>query len=569
MKRFLNTIIAVSIFIGTIVYVYAADVSVQFDLPDNSKITQTGSLSLEQTISNINNTVTVINNMKANGQVTDAKIIELTSQIYSLEQATMDINLSDKDLSDIALVLNSAESAIEGLSNVQSAEIAIMLSRQFYGLTGGKDLVEEFNRENNFGIETESQGNTAPMPQPNGIIVMGPNGQVEHSTADTPQNSKVVTGTPLVNSFCDVKESDWYYMQVQAMVQKGLFAGKGNITNGIGTFSPNDTMSKAEFITVVARMLYKDDEINNFAKNSSVWWDKYYNACIEKGIFNNKEMTYDSMESGLSREKMSFVVMRTLKKLEPQSFNPLDMAVASSIIPDYKTVSEHLKQYVVHAYASGLLCGTDTKGTFSPKATLTRAEASTVLYRMIEADKRTPEKELYADTYQIAENPDYPIIIREDELSLRRLAREGDIFIKADGTEITIKKGPHGVIGEGQGIAPDLGATSIAGYGMNYTVIDYNVIESHFASFIPYRDSRGIQLTNQHYAVNWMTGEGHWVGDWEVILKNAKPSVNGNFYYQLSDDMNFYWSGTLNEWGSLYYCSEKIINNIKQANGLK
>ena len=171
--------------------------------------------------------------------------------------------------------------------------------------------------------------------------------------------------------------------------------------------------------------------------------------------------------------------------------------------------------------------------------------------------------------YLKPENPDYPIIIREDELSLRRLAREGDIFIKADGTEITIKKGPHGVIGEGQGIAPDLGATSIAGYGMNYTVIDYNVIESHFASFIPYRDSRGIQLTNQHYAVNWMTGEGHWVGDWEVILKNAKPSVNGNFYYQLSDDMNFYWSGTLNEWGSLYYCSEKLINNIKQANGLK
>ena len=279
-------------------------------------------------------------------------------------------------------------------------------------------------------------------------------------------------------------------------------------------------------------------------------------------------MIYDSMEEEMSREKMSFVVMRALKKIEPQSFDPLDMAAANLVISDYEAVSEHLKQYVVHAYASGLLCGTDNKGTFSPKATLTRAEASTVLYRMIESDKRTPEKELYADKYQIAENPDYPIIIREDELSLRRLAKEGDIFIKADGTQITIKKGPRGVIGEGQGIAPDLGATSIAGYGMSYTVIDYNVIKSHFASFLPYHDSRGIQLANQHYAVNWMTGEGHWVGDWQVILENTEPKKNGNFYYQLSDDMNFYWSGTLNEWGTLYYCNEKIINNIKQANGL-
>ena len=578
-KVLVSGLILATLMGSTIMPAYAANVSAQFELGNDSKITQTYGVSFDQTISNINNTIKAINDMKAKGQVTDAQIKELASQIYGLEKATMGITLSDKELSDIANVLNSAESAIDGLDNVQSVEIAIMLSRQFYGLTGGKDLVEEFNRENNFGTKKEENSNPSPMAQPYGVIAVHGTEVVEDYTTDNNyaagSTSGQLTGTQLVNSFWDVKPTDWYYTQVQAMVQRGLFAGKGPIDNGVGTFAPNDTMTKAEFVTVVARMFYKDDEINNFQGDTNIWWDKYYNACVSKGIFSEYEMAYDTMEQGMSREEMSFVAINALRKIEGKSNRTYLMTNAKSVIPDYSQVSKHLQSYVVQAYADGLLCGTDAQGTFAPKDTLTRAEASTVLYRIVESDARTPNRDLYTSNnggdsgYQYAENTASPITIKEGEVTLRRLAKEGDTVIKADGTSVVLKKGPNGILGEGQGVAADLGATTISGMSLEYTVTDYNKVKVNFRSDIHFEDSTGTQVTNQKYFVNGITGEGHWAKEWEAIVKNSKPIVEGKFGYQLSEDKNFYWSAGGGDWAPIYSnSSDKLINNIRQANGL-
>lgn len=582
-KVLVSGLILATLMGSTIVPTYAANVSGQFTLVDNSKITQTYGVSFDQTIVNINNTIKAINDMKAKGQVSDAQIKELASQIYSLEKATMGITLTEQNLADIEKVLNSAESAIDGLDNVQSVEIAIMLSRQFYGLSGGKDLVAEFNQKNNYGGQTKKESGLAPEIQSNGIITMRGTEAVNTDSYTANNNyaagstSGQLTGTQLVNSFWDVQPNDWYYTQVQAMVQRGLFAGKGPIDNGVGTFAPNDTMTKAEFITVVARMFYKDDEINNFDSGTGIWWDKYYNACVSKGIFSEYEMAYDSMEQGMSREEMSFVAINALRKLEGQSNKTYLMTNAKTVIPDYTEVSKHLQSYVVQAYADGLLCGTDAQGTFAPKDTLTRAEASTVLYRIVESDARTPKRDLYStnqgsgnnSSHQFAENTASPITIKEGEKTLRRLAKEGDTVIKADGSKVVLKKGPNGILGEGQGVAADLGATTETNMHAGYTVTDYNKTGYVFASSVYFEDSTGTSVHNQKYFVNGITGEGHWAKEWQVILKNAKPTTTGEFNYQISPDKNFYWSDGLGEWAPIYSnSSDKLINNIRQANGL-
>ena len=101
MKKILSCLIISSTLVSTLTPTYAANINTQFELGSESKITQTYGVSFDQTISNINNTIKAINDMKAKGQVSDAQIKELASQIYSLEKATMGITLSDKELSDI------------------------------------------------------------------------------------------------------------------------------------------------------------------------------------------------------------------------------------------------------------------------------------------------------------------------------------------------------------------------------------------------------------------------------------------------------------------------------------
>lgn len=552
-KVLVSGLILATLMGSTIVPTYAANVSGQFTIVDNSKITQTYGVSFDQTIVNINNTIKAINDMKAKGQVTDAQIKELASQIYSLEKATMGITLSDKELSDIANVLNSAESAIDGLDNVQSVEIAIMLSRQFYGLSGGKDLVEEFNRENNFGTQNQNKYEVY-SPAVDGTVRI-PSASKNNATDSYTANNNFaagstsgqLTGTQLVNSFWDVKPTDWYYTQVQAMVQRGLFAGKGPIDNGVGTFAPNDTMTKAEFVTVVARMFYKDDEINNFDSGTGIWWDKYYNACVSKGIFSEYEMAYDSMEKGMSREEMSFVAIRALRKIEGQATRTYDMTKANSVIPDYSQVSKHLQSFVVKAYADGLLCGTDAQGTFAPKDTLTRAEASTVLYRIVESDARTPNKELGR---VISSGPSQswadPIQINEGQKRTNRPAKAGDIFVKANGERVMLKLGPNGILGEGQGVAPDIGLSM----GMDICKANekFSYAPERYGSWL---DSTGSDFNNGTYNVNRTTGEGHWYSEWMHLQKvYPKPTTAGTSAGEVSQDPYhlYQWDDVVEMW---------------------
>ena len=106
-KVLVSGLILATLMGSTIIPVHASNISGKFVIGDDIKITQTYGVSFDQTISNINNTIKAINDMKAKGQVSDAQIKELASQIYSLEQA-LSYN-SDGDANVVEEVLNEAE----------------------------------------------------------------------------------------------------------------------------------------------------------------------------------------------------------------------------------------------------------------------------------------------------------------------------------------------------------------------------------------------------------------------------------------------------------------------------
>ena len=164
-------------------------------------------------------------------------------------------------------------------------------------------------------------------------------------------------------------------------------------------------------------------------------------------------------------------------------------------------------------------------------------------------------------------NDDEPITIHEGEVSQRRFAREGDTVIKADGTAVVLKKGPHGVLGEGQGVAPDLGVT-VTGVG-NTTVTMTNVTNSVFSGDVGAQvDSVGERINNQPYYVNNITGEGHWGCEW-MAMKSI-PTTEGTVNYQLSEDKNWLWMEALGWWVPMYAQepTEPEVQAIRDVNGL-
>ena len=155
---------------------------------------------------------------------------------------------------------------------------------------------------------------------------------------------------------------------------------------------------------------------------------------------------------------------------------------------------------------------------------------------------------------------DEPITIHEGEVSQRRFAREGDTVIKADGTEVVLKKGVHGILGEGQGVAPDLGLEVPTGGNRRVQT------DRVFSGLTDFKDSTGKSVVNARYYVNKLTGEGHWGSEWMAMT--SEPTTEGTFEYQLSEDKNWIW--LYGSWAdmSVQEPTDADLQTIRDANGL-
>ena len=346
-------------------------------------------------------------------------------------------------------------------------------------------------------------------------------------------------------NFKDIPANAWYYDYVARMVQDGLFAGTSSTT-----FSPEAPMSEVQFLTVVLRKAFPTELEQYNAQYTSTWYDGAYRLGLTKGIINQSiyGSGADMNARNITRERMTDMAIKGLEAMGEQIYS--DAYGVSSRVTDLNQCTGDMKSSMIKAYTMGIIAGT-TSTTVSPKQTATRAQGATVLYRFAYPDERTIP-DLSAPVEKPGTDLSQPITIYEGQSRVAgesRLAREGDIFVKADGTKVVLKKGPNGVLGEGQGVAPDLGFKATPKGGLYNEVInqerfspgpvlgDYNL------------NSIGTAYNNDTYKVNPWTGEGHWSDEWQVIINaNPMPATKGTYDGQISSNGVWVWDGVLEDW---------------------
>ena len=184
-----------------------------------------------------------------------------------------------------------------------------------------------------------------------------------------------------VKSFSDVPSNYWAYSYIMEMVDEGLFNGTTTPDkNGVGTFNPEGTMTRGAFITVISRYFWPE-EVNNMPTQSGAkWWQNYYTVAVNHGILNKSELNNGNMDAAMTREEMAMVIARAVNYLGRTPSTLVD----SSKIADWNSINSYYREGVRTAYTLGILSGVDSKGTFNPKGVLTRAQAATVVYRLID-----------------------------------------------------------------------------------------------------------------------------------------------------------------------------------------
>jgi S-layer homology domain. len=175
------------------------------------------------------------------------------------------------------------------------------------------------------------------------------------------------------SGYMDVKPGHWAYDAVNTMSDRSVVIGYPD-----GTFKPGNTVTYGEFIKMALVADTGEDAGNSKTGN---WSLNYYNKALELKYFTQYDIDKANLNKQITRAHMALIISSILGDVKIGNYDEIQKGITDIT---YKTAYEY---DITKAYAMGILTGYTDK-TFKPSKTLTRAEAATVIYRLVDESKR-------------------------------------------------------------------------------------------------------------------------------------------------------------------------------------
>lgn len=177
-------------------------------------------------------------------------------------------------------------------------------------------------------------------------------------------------------AFIDVKEGDWFYDSVKYVVQKGYMAG-----TSANTFSPNDPLTRAMVVQILYAIKSKPpvEQAGAFSDVHSGDW--YYDAvswAASKGIVAGFEDGTFRPGQNVTREELA-TMLRAFT-----AYSNADTNANGSVdgFADAASISSWAVDHIKWAVGHNIMAG-KPGNLVDPKGTATRAEMSTMIYRLM------------------------------------------------------------------------------------------------------------------------------------------------------------------------------------------
>ena len=205
------------------------------------------------------------------------------------------------------------------------------------------------------------------------------------------------TTSALAATYSDVPENAWYTGYVNKISELKGFAGYED-----NTFRPDNQITQEEFVkTVVALTVGEQPEAtgeNTEPKRSwkncwDSWAQPYLNKAMEMGLITEEDTDFRYNGLPCTRGNMAKIATRAFEYLKEEDI--ADTSTYATKLKDYSDIPDKFKKYVLQAYGKGIISGYED-GTFRADGILTRAEASSVLVRLIDkAERPNADETLY------------------------------------------------------------------------------------------------------------------------------------------------------------------------------
>lgn len=179
--------------------------------------------------------------------------------------------------------------------------------------------------------------------------------------------------------FKDTEATEWFMKDVTYLVSLNGISGYPD-----GTFKPEKEISKSEFIKILISSIgYK-----NLSKTNPDWYSGYIDKALELDLIGKNSLI--DLNKPITRYEMAEIVSNTLDfKKENMPINTKDFI--SNIKDIHKINDEKLYTCVLNTYVKGIISGYPD-GRFAGDDFLSRAEASSVIVRIIDKNSRIKQE---------------------------------------------------------------------------------------------------------------------------------------------------------------------------------
>ena len=168
--------------------------------------------------------------------------------------------------------------------------------------------------------------------------------------------------------FTDVPSNHWASSSISEMADKGIMSGIGN-----NLFAPSNTLTGAEFVTMIVRHFYED----KLGTEGEKWYSEFMDAAKSANILTGTNVT---AEGTINRYDMAQLMYNVLKAEGITTSSLSD----TSKVADWSAVPSTYRDAVSVCYNMGMLTGVDNKGTFNGTGVMDRAQAAVVMDRLLE-----------------------------------------------------------------------------------------------------------------------------------------------------------------------------------------
>lgn len=186
-------------------------------------------------------------------------------------------------------------------------------------------------------------------------------------------------------TFKDVKETSWYYVPVEYVVENGIMTGLN-----YDYFGPYDVLERSQLPVMLYR-LEREPEVEYTKKFTDVPDEKWYTDAIlwanENGIVSGYTDSFYGVKDMITREQLAVMMHRYAVH---KGYQVDEMAEITGF-KDYDKIGSYAKTALSWAVGSGLILGKEDGKILDPKGVASRSETATVFMRFMDYYSETPE----------------------------------------------------------------------------------------------------------------------------------------------------------------------------------